>query len=187
MHEQSRDPHPGVLVDGGEYARLRRRLVMYFERRGCLAADILADECFTRLAAAMKSGWQPSGLRTYLFGIAGNVYLEYMRSAGRLLEELPDNMTSDSDSPAAEDSRLIASEVVGKLSSEERELMEAHYFDKVSWKDLARGVGLTEGGLRLRAMRLRNRLMQEFESQLKSIGLKRKAKAKSVRGGGNEY
>jgi RNA polymerase sigma factor (sigma-70 family) len=184
MHEQSMDPQPGVLVDGAEYDRLRRRLLVYFERRGCLAADILADECFTRLAASMQSGWQPSGLRTYLFGIAGKVYLEYMRSAGRLLQELPDNVTSDSDTPAAETSRLIAREVIAKLSAEERDLLEAHYFDKVSWKDLAGGVGVTEGGLRLRVMRLRNRLMEDFGAQLKSIGLKRKAKTQSAKGGG---
>ena len=184
MHEQSVDRRPGVFGDDGEYERLRQRLLMYFERRGCVAADILADECFTRLAASMKSGWQPSGLRTYLFGIAGNVYLEYMRSAGRLLEELPDNLAGDSDTPAAENSRFIASEVVAKLSSEERELMEAHYLDKVSWKNLAGGVGMTEVGLRLRVMRLRNRLMQDFGSQLRSIGLKRKAKVQSARDGG---
>jgi DNA-directed RNA polymerase specialized sigma24 family protein len=184
MHEHSMDPRPGVLTEDAEYERLRLRLIMYFERRGCVAADILADECFTRLAASMQSGWQPSGLRMYLFGIAGKVYLEYMRSAGRLLEELPDNVTSDSDTPAAETSRLIAHEVVAKLSSEERDLMEAHYLDKVSWKVLASGAGHSEGGLRLRAMRLRNRLMRDFGSQLKSIGLKRNGKAQAVRGGG---
>jgi DNA-directed RNA polymerase specialized sigma24 family protein len=183
MHEQSMDRRPEVFGDDGEYERLRQRLIMYFERRGCLAADILADECFTRLAASMKSGWQPSGLRTYLFGIAGNVYLEYMRSAGRLLEELPDNLISDSDTLGAENSRLIAREVVGRLSSEERDLMEAHYLDKISWKDLAGGVGVTDVGLRLRVMRLRNRLMEDFGSQLKSIGLKRKAQVQSARGG----
>jgi RNA polymerase sigma factor (sigma-70 family) len=183
MHEQSMDPQVGVLGDEEEYQRLRLRLIVYFERRACVAADILADECFTRLAKSMKSGWQPAGLRKYLFGIAGNVYLEYMRSAGRLLEELPDSVTSESDTPAAETSRLIAREVVAKLSSEERDLMEAHYLDKVSWKDLAGGVGVTEGGLRLRAMRLRNRLMEEFGTQLKSIGRKRKATAESARGG----
>jgi RNA polymerase sigma factor (sigma-70 family) len=184
MHEQSATPQPGVFGEDGEYDRLRRRLITYFERRGCLAADILADECFTRLAASMKSGWQPSGLRTYLFGIAGNVYLEYMRSAGRLLEELPDNLSGDSYTPAAENSRLIAREVIGKLSSDERDLMEAHYLDEVSWKNLAGGVGMTEGGLRLRVMRLRNRLMKDFGNQLESIRLKRKAKAQSARGGG---
>ena len=154
MHEHSMDPRPGVLTEDAEYERLRLRPIMYFERRGCVAADILADECFTRLAASMQSGWQPSGLRMYLFGIAGKVYLEYMRSAGRLLEELPDNITSDSDTPAAETSRLIAREVLAKLSAEERDLLEAHYFDKVAWKDLAGGVGVTEGGLRLRAMQI---------------------------------
>jgi DNA-directed RNA polymerase specialized sigma24 family protein len=132
----------------------------------------------------MKSGWQPSGLRTYVYGIAGNVYLEYMRSAGRLLEELPDNVIADSDTPAAQDSRLIAREVVAKLSSEERDLMESHYLDRVSWKDLAGGIGVTEGGLRLRVMRLRNRLMEDFGTQLSSVGLKRKAKAQSAKGGG---
>jgi DNA-directed RNA polymerase specialized sigma24 family protein len=184
MNEQSSGPRPCVFKDDLEYDRLRQRLILFFERRGCLAADIFADECFTRLAASTKSGWQPSGLREYLYGVARNVYLEYMRSAGRLLEELPDNVSGDSDTPAAETSRLIAREVVSRLSSEERDLMEAHYLDKVSWKDLAGGVGLTEGGLRLRAMRLRNRLMRDFGCQLKSIRMKRKGKAQSAKGGG---
>lgn len=184
MSEQPSSPRPSVFGDELEYERLRRRLIMFFERRGCLAADILADECFTRLVASGRSGWEPAGLRAYLYGIAGNVYLEYMRSAGRLLEDLPDNAAADCSSPAAEDARWIAGEVVGKLSAEERELMEAHYFDRVSWKKLAGRAGLSEVGLRLRVMRLRNRLMQDFGSQLQALGLKRKAKVQSARGGG---
>jgi len=184
MHEPPADPRPGVLVDDGEYSQLRRRLIMYFERRGCQAPDILADECFSRLAHSMKSGWQPSGLRTYMFGIAGNVYLEYMRSAGRLLEELPESLTGDCDTPAAQDFRLVARDVVGRLSPEERDLMEAHYFDKVSWKDLAGEAGQTAGGLRLRVMRLRKRLMKDFGNQLISIGLKQKARVQSGKSGG---
>jgi DNA-directed RNA polymerase specialized sigma24 family protein len=45
----------------------------------------------------MKSGWQPTDLQTFLYGIAGNVYLEYMRSPGRKLEELPDNLVGAED------------------------------------------------------------------------------------------
>jgi len=119
-----------------------------------------------------------------MFGIAGNVYLEYMRSAGRLLEELPESLTGDCDTPAAQDFRLVARDVVGRLSPEERDLMEAHYFDKVSWKDLAGEAGQTAGGLRLRVMRLRKRLMKDFGNQLISIGLKQKARVQSGKSGG---
>lgn len=184
MREPSMDNSPSLFIDDGEYGRLRQRLIMYFERRGCLAADILADECFTRLTTATKSGWRPSGLGTYLFGIAKNVYLEYMRSAGRLLEELPDNLTGDTDTPAAEDARLVAKHVVDSLSAEERDLMEAHFFDCVSWKSLAGPVGQSDTALRLKVMRIRQRLMRDFGNQLKSIGLKRKTSVPSAQGGG---
>jgi DNA-directed RNA polymerase specialized sigma24 family protein len=183
MHEQSMDPRPGVLVDDAEYVRLRRRLVIYFERRGCHSADNLADDCFQRLVVTTQSKGQPGSVRKYLFGIAGNVYLEHMRSPGRLLEELPDNLAIGLDTPAAETSRGIAREVVAKLSAEERDLMEAHYLDKVSWKAMAGGIGLTEVGLRVKVMRIRNRLMREFD-QLNSIGMKRKPNAQSDTGTG---
>jgi DNA-directed RNA polymerase specialized sigma24 family protein len=178
--EPSTDPASVCFVADDEYARLRRCLIMFFERRGCLTADILADDCFARLAASMKSGWKPANLRNYMFGIAGNVYLEYMRSPERSWEEVPANMSGDSNAPAAEDSRLIANVVVGRLSPEERELLESHYLDKVSWKKLAGGTGLTQEGLRVRVMRLRNRLLEDFGDQLNSIGLKRKTTAPSV-------
>jgi RNA polymerase sigma factor (sigma-70 family) len=175
------DAPPAFSVANDEYARLRRRLIMFFERRGCVAPDNLADDCFARLAASTKSGWRPDNLRTYLFGIAGNVYLEYMRSPGRSWEELPENVARDSDSPAAEDSRWIARAVIDTLSPEERELMEAHYLDKLSWKKLADGFGLTDAGMRVKVMRLRNRLLEDYGDQLNSIGLKRKATDRSVR------
>lgn len=171
-----------LFSDESEFLRFRRRLILYFERRGCLAPDLLADDCFKRLAAVVQSGRQPDRVNAFLFGIAGKVYLEHMRDAARLNEPLPDELPSEPDSPSIEESRAIARQVVSSLSPEERELMEAHFFDKLSWKSLSRRFGQTEVALRLRAMRLRNRLMRDFGEQLRSIGLKRRAARQSVQG-----
>jgi DNA-directed RNA polymerase specialized sigma24 family protein len=165
-----------------EYRRFRQRLIYFFERRECIGADILADECFKRLAEYIRSKGHPDDVNSFVFGIAKRVYLEHMRDAGRLAGQLPDIFPSESDTPSAQESRLIAQQIVGSLSADDRELMEAHFFDKLSWKSLASQTGKTEVALRLRVMRLRDRLMRDFGEQLKSVGLKRRAWKRSDKG-----
>lgn len=184
IKEKHLEPSVPLFRDDAEYERFRQRLIFYFERRGCLAPDILADECFKRLAASVQSTGLPDQVATFLFGIARNVYLEHMRDAVRLSEPLCDDLQIASEPPSAHESGLIAKHVVDSLSPEDRELMEAHFFDKLSWKSLARRSGQTDVALRLKVMRIRDRLMRQYGDQLKSLRLKRKGSKRSGKGEG---
>ncbi len=71
--------------NGDRYLEIRRRLVNYFDRRGCLAADDLADETLNRAGAQTRRSRAHRQRRTravLLRPRAFSFFLEYIRRPG---------------------------------------------------------------------------------------------------------
>jgi DNA-directed RNA polymerase specialized sigma24 family protein len=66
-----------------EYNVLRRRLLVYFDGRGCRDADVCADETLDRVARRLQQGECVENLRRYVFGVARHVASEAFRRAER--------------------------------------------------------------------------------------------------------
>lgn len=64
------------------YERVRSGLVRFFEFRGCLDSEALADETLNRVALKADGfdGSKNVKLTSYVYGFAVNVYREYVRS-----------------------------------------------------------------------------------------------------------
>jgi DNA-directed RNA polymerase specialized sigma24 family protein len=104
----------GVCSDGERYLEIRRRLVQYFDRRGCTAADELADETLNRAARKLAELGQIANVvpAQYCYVLARFVFLEYIRRPGhkdsefddasRLSLESSHASPHDFESPAAE-------------------------------------------------------------------------------------
>ena len=71
----------GLNSDGSRYLEIRRRLVLYFDRKNCLTPDELADETLNRVARRIE---EEGGISTdtpahYCYIVARFVLLEDLR------------------------------------------------------------------------------------------------------------
>ena len=71
----------GVESGGEKYLEIRRRLVLYFDRKGCIAPDELADETLSRVANKLQEQGEITDLSPahYCYVTARFVFLEYLR------------------------------------------------------------------------------------------------------------
>jgi DNA-directed RNA polymerase specialized sigma24 family protein len=157
---------------GGEgYLEMRRRLVSYFDRRGCRNAEDLADETLDRISRRLEE----EGTLTddapgrYCYIVAKFVFLEHVRRVGResAVELAADPLPASTD-PAAVSSpsggRLSCLEqCLGQLPPRDRELILEYYGhgqqkNAERRRELAARLDLSANALAIRACRIRDRL-----------------------------
>ena len=83
----------GVDSDGERYLELRRRLVLYFDRKNCLAADDLADETLNRVAQKFQEQGEITNISPahYCYVVAKFVFLENLRRVERSHSSIDDS------------------------------------------------------------------------------------------------
>lgn len=150
---------------GMKYEEIRRRLIKIFTGRGCAEAEDLADETINRVISKLDEiENQFTGERArYFFGVANKVYMEYSRRKPPQPPPIPEE-----DSRRIEQSYRCLEECIGRLSSENRELL-LHYYQaegraKIEQRKLlAEKLGIAPNALRIRAYRIRAGLQECVE------------------------
>ena len=151
---------------GKEYEKLRKKLIRFFEWRGCGSADILADQTFDRVLRKIDEGETITNPRAYVRKVAYYIYLENDPS---LLTELddefplaaPDNSEDDADENEA---RFVClDKCLLELPPESRNLILTYYQNekrakKDGRRELAEQLGIPMNALRIRAHRIRKSL-----------------------------
>ncbi len=159
----------GVDSNGERYLDMRRRLVAYFSRKCCAAAEDLTDETLNRVSRRLEEehaiGDGPPARYCYI--VARYVFLEYLRSADHLrtsasgIERQPQPLLITAAWSEPELSCLDS--CLERLSDADRSLILAYYAADARHRiddrrALARARGLTPNALTIRASRLRARL-----------------------------
>jgi len=160
------------------YLEIRRNLVRLFEWRGCSTPEEYADETINRCARKMGEGDDIRDVPTYCIGIARMVLLEMRRDRAREarpLEEAPEPRV-----PAAEPEMDVDRRAeclrgcLGQLSPDTRKLI-LHYYqgdkgDKIrNRKSLTELLGVPASTLRMRALRVRERLQMCAENCMQRV------------------
>jgi RNA polymerase sigma factor (sigma-70 family) len=149
------------------YLEIRRHLVRLFEWRGCSTPDEYADETINRCARKIGEGEDIRDVPTYCIGIARLVLMEMRRDqarAARPLEEAPEPRVLATEPEMEVDRRAeCLRRCLDQLSPETRKLI-LHYYqgdkgDKIrNRKSLTEVLGVPASTLRMRALRVRERL-----------------------------
>ena len=167
----------GAGSGGEKYLELRRRLVFYFERRNCPAADELADETLARVAQKFQEQGEITNLSPthYCYVTAKFVFLEYVRRPDHIHTSLEDTFHSGQgslevaapvpDPIAASQERTsnCLERCLKKLTPEEARLILEYYQsdqqEKIQQrKSIAARLGISANALGIRACRIRNKL-----------------------------
>ena len=156
------------------YLEIRRNLVRLFEWRGCSTPDEYAGETLNRCVRKLGEGEQIREVSTYCIGVARMLLLEKSRNfiQEARSDEAPETQTMP-DLPVDHYERRIdcLRQCLGQLSPEDRDLILNYYpgdkGEKVrNRKGLTRFFGIPAGTLRMRALRLRERLQTCSENCL---------------------
>lgn len=158
-----------------KYERLRQKLTLFFERRGCHSPDDLTDETFDRVARQLESG-KVNSTETpawYCYGVAQKILQEYWRGPSKKVISL-DSEPSRSDSyPTATinpddtlESDLNKNHLgfcLSQLLPEDRNLILKYYEGDhrqriTNRHELSLQLGISPGTLRIRALRIREQL-----------------------------
>ncbi len=152
-----------------EYEHLRRTLIRFFDWRGTWPPDECADETLDRLARRLEGATVIEDLRSYAYGIARMVLLERRRQPTfdplPVEAEMPDRATGST--PDGEDERQRVRDAfdrcLAEMPADHQALLLRYYEGErrtkiANRRRLADGLGLSEGALRSRVQRLRDRL-----------------------------
>jgi DNA-directed RNA polymerase specialized sigma24 family protein len=161
-----------------EYETMRRKLVTFFELRGLVAPDVLADETLDRVARRLEQGEVVEHMRAYCYGVAKRVVLEQERARAReraALDSHGPRPPAGGDAEQAEVRIAILERCLKALPQGDRALILDYYKSNGSASGetrerLAARLGITYGSLKTRAHRIRNRLERGLRKSLEGAG-----------------
>ena len=165
------DPEPERA--GLIYEKIRWRLIAILASRGCTSSEELADETIDRVArrvADIEASYV-GDKAIYFLGVMNNVHHEYLKRP--VMPRLPE---PDNDVETKEKTHLCLDKCLEKLTSKSRRMIEQYYAENKRAKiDLRKriaaelGIGLST--LRLRALRIRDKLQTCIQQCLQSEAL----------------
>jgi DNA-directed RNA polymerase specialized sigma24 family protein len=150
-----------------KYLEIRGNLTRFFEWRGCSYPDDHADETINRIARKIEEGEQIQNPSGYAMGVARLLCLELMKSRQREQTALNEIGTSSEayavPDDCGEDRLNCLQNCLQTLSPDNRELILQYYQGEKSEKiqnrkKLMDRLGVPVNTLRMRALRLRERL-----------------------------
>ncbi|MGE0882087.1 MAG: RNA polymerase sigma factor [Blastocatellales bacterium] len=163
---------------GEKYEMLRQKLNIFFEHRGCNIPDELTDKTLDRVSRKLLQNEMEvltSDPSAYCYRVAHFILKEYWRDPRRNTQALDIQADSSiliiADTTSAQDERLETerkmihlNECLQQLSAEDRDLITRYYAGDhrgriTNRQDLANHLGISPGGLRIRALRIRKQLL----------------------------
>ncbi|PYP83008.1 MAG: hypothetical protein DMF61_24475 [Blastocatellia bacterium AA13] len=171
------------------YENIRRKLITYFEIRGCYLSEEYADETFDRAARRLMEGAQifAGDAAGYFYGIARNLIHEYHDAPWKLhtgLDDLsptrypsedPDKSKRLEEERSDRESRVECLErCIESLQADSRDLIINYYQGETgakikNRKQLAERLKIPINALRIRALRIREKLEDCVENCIGSL------------------
>ena len=150
---------------GEIYEAFRRKLVRFFEWRGCDDPEYLADETINRVARKLKEGVEltSSNKYGYFCGVAHLVSLEVRRQYCRQHRALEGGGWPPPEHPPEDEDprRECLRRCLGRLASDERNLVLRYFQGEnniLNRQALAGEMGIRLNALRIRVYRIRRKL-----------------------------
>lgn len=149
------------------YKELRAPVFRFLLRMGCDAAtaEELTQESFLQALLALPRFRGESGVRTWLFAIARNLYLKQMRQAKRPVP-IPDGLPSPAPDPQAEaearQRRDWLHAALAELPELQRTVLVLREYEELSFAEIGAIVERTEVWCRVTAFRARQQLKESY-------------------------
>jgi RNA polymerase sigma-70 factor (ECF subfamily) len=131
---------------------------------GGAVADDLAQTTFLKMHGARATFRAGERLRPWVFTIAARVRADWLRAHGRGDAELDDDAPDPE--PRHDPGRAVLAreradrvrEALGRLPEAQRAVVHLHRYEELSFAEIGRALGISEGAARIRAFRAYDRL-----------------------------
>lgn len=154
---------------GASYVAMHGRLAAYFTRKGCRAAEDLADETLARVARRLAEEGTISGVAPaqYCYIVARFVWLEHLRSPEYtppvVLREIASPTSRTEEDEQRERWLGCLDSCLQQIDPADRTIILGYYAGEATERiakrrDLAAKSGLTANAIAIKASRLRERL-----------------------------
>jgi RNA polymerase sigma factor (sigma-70 family) len=176
--ENDQPAHLGVVE---RFTAIRTRLIFFFEKRGCVDPEELADTTLERVVENLASQ-KVTDLEPYSFGVAKNVFLEYLRKKKKTVAFLDEQKyRSQSTSGGGEDEAIIRErkltcmeECLARLKEHERAMLLEYYEFNGRLKlerrrKMAEQMNISKETLALRIFHLKKRLRKCVTERLEDF------------------
>jgi RNA polymerase sigma-70 factor (ECF subfamily) len=147
------------------YAGDVRRFALYLSGDAGMADDITSDT-FVRAWTATGRIRLPT-VKSYLFTIARNLYLDTQRRAARdteLSEDVPDMRISAEQQMERSEEASVVLAALQQLPELDRAVLLMRALDGMPYEDIAETLGIPVAGARVKVHRARQKLMQAKQS-----------------------
>ena len=172
--EWIRDAQTG---DRSAFARLVERYWdrlyrwLYHLTRDRHVAEDLTQETFLKALGAMKSFRPGSNFRAWVFRIGHNNFVNQKRSEKRTRHPLPDDVAGSEfggpmDSAENREALEIVARAVAELPADFRSAIMLRVDEGLSFRDVAKVLGITEETARWRVFKARQKLMKVLSPEL---------------------
>jgi RNA polymerase sigma factor (sigma-70 family) len=178
---------PDHEIAGRKYENIRQGLITFFECRGSAAPEDHADETINRVARRLAEGKEIYSVNpaSYFYGVARNVLKELWEvpvQASGTIEDLPPSKHLSDDPNHRHEQQLEREQrerrleslerCLDGLASPERTLISEYYVGETdvkiqNRKSLAERLGVPLNALRIRALRIREKLESCVERHLR--------------------
>jgi len=149
------------------FQRLAPPIAGFFRRSfDSATVDDLLQQTFLKAHRARATYQFDRPLKPWIFAIAGHVRIDEWRRKKRIPEDADDeSLEGEPGSAVPQDAQLDGlrrerglQDAIGRLPDAQREVLHLHYFEDLSFAEIAAALGSTEGAIKLRAFRGYERL-----------------------------
>jgi RNA polymerase sigma-70 factor (ECF subfamily) len=143
-----------------EHERMVRALAMAYCRDEN-AADDIVQETFWRAWRSLNGLQDPSKVKTWLYALARNAAIDYVRSRRRRkTEALTVDVEAPERSPGDSSDRVMRA--VDGLRGDYRQIVLLHYIEKLSYAQIGEALGMTPSAVGEKLHRVRKMVQQRF-------------------------
>ena len=157
-----------ILDDRTAFARLVeyhqpaiRRFFLHQTMGDEMLTDDLAQETFIKLYYSIRQYKGLSGLATYLYRIAFNIYQDHLRQ--KKATDAIDDYPHPSYTPV-NDVSMDINQALSTLSTHERACITLHYIDDLKVEEIAQILSMPQGTIKSHLSRGRNKMIQYLKN-----------------------
>jgi RNA polymerase sigma-70 factor, ECF subfamily len=151
------------------YDQYKKPVYNYFYRStySSHTAEELTQDTFLKAFRYLNTFKGESSMKTWLFKIARNTYLNHIRKMRNMREEdITDlEVISQDDSFSQSDERLLIRKILHNLSEEERSLVLLRDLNGFSYSEISSIMGYTEGQVKIGLHRARKKFREMYDNE----------------------